>query len=97
MAIEHVTPTGGNVFADLGFPPEEAENMKVRATLMVRIHKVMLERSLRQVDAAELFGVSQPRISDLVNGKMDQFTIDSLVNMLAHSGLRVEVTVPGLV
>ena len=97
MAIEHITSAGGNVFADLGFPPEEAENMKVRATLMVRIQRVMLERSLRQVDAAELFGVSQPRISDLVNGKMDQFTIDSLVNMLAHAGLRVEVTAPELV
>lgn len=96
MVIKHFTPVGGNVFGDLGFAAEEAENMKVRAALMVRIRKEMEHRDLRQVDAAELFGVSQPRISDLVNGKMDQFTIDALVNMLAHAGLHVEVSVPEL-
>lgn len=94
MAIEHVTEAGGNVFADLGFTPEEAENLKVRSTLMMEIQKVIESRGLRQVEAAELFGVTQPRISELVRGKIDQFSIDSLVNMLAHAGFQVEVRVP---
>jgi predicted XRE-type DNA-binding protein len=96
MAIEHTTPAGGNVFADLGFTGEEAENLKIRSTLMIQIRKIIERDRLRQVDAAELFGVSQPRISDLVRGKIDEFTIDSLVNMLAHAGHQVEVTVPTL-
>jgi predicted XRE-type DNA-binding protein len=94
MTIEHTTPVGGNVFADLGFPGEEAENLKIRSTLMIQIRKIIERDQLRQVDAAERFGVSQPRISDLVRGKIDEFTIDSLVNMLAHAGFHVEVTVP---
>lgn len=93
MAVEHVTPSGGNIFADLGFTGEEAENLKIRSTLMVEIHRVIEARGLRQREAAELFGVSQPRISELVHGKIDQFSIDSLVNMLGCAGLRVEVRV----
>ncbi len=93
MAIEHTTPAGGNVFADLGFSGEEAENLKIRSTLMIQIRKIIERDQLRQVDAAELFGVSQPRISDLVRGKIEEFTIDSLVNMLAHAGYQVEVSV----
>ncbi len=96
MAIEHTTPAGGNVFADLGFTGEEAENLKIRSTLMIQIRKIIERDQMRQVEAAELFGVSQPRISDLVRGKIDEFTIDSLVNMLAHAGHQVEVTVPTL-
>jgi predicted XRE-type DNA-binding protein len=96
MAIEHITPSGGNIFADLGFTGEEAENLKVRSTLMMEIHKVIEARGLRQREAARLFGVSQPRISELVHGKIDQFSIDALVNMLAHAGFRVEVRVPAV-
>lgn len=90
--IEHETPADGNVFLDLGFAPAEAENLLVRTRLMFEVKRIITERGLKQKKAAELFGVSQPRISDLVRGKMDQFTIDSLVNMLAHAGLRVDVS-----
>ena len=93
MAIEHTTPAGGNVFAELGFSGEEAENLKIRASLMMAIHRMIQERGLKQAQAAKLFGVAQPRISDLVRGKIDEFTIDSLVNMLAHAGARVDVCV----
>ncbi|HYW09332.1 MAG TPA: helix-turn-helix transcriptional regulator [Longimicrobium sp.] len=96
MSIEHVTPAGGNVFADLGFAGQEAENLKIRSNLMIEIRKVITGRGLRQHDAAKLFGVSQPRISELVRGKIDQFSIDALVNMLAHAGFQVEVTIPAL-
>jgi predicted XRE-type DNA-binding protein len=91
--IEHTTLVDGNVFADIGFPPEEAENLLLRAKLMVEIIGIIQDRGLRQKQAAELFGVSQPRISDLKRARIDQFTIDSLVNMLAHAGVSVEVTV----
>ncbi len=96
MVIQHVTPASENIFADLGFVGEEAENLKVRSTLMMEIHRVIEARGLKQRDAARLFGVSQPRISELVHGKIDQFSIDSLVNMLAHAGFTVEVRVPAV-
>lgn len=87
------TPSSGNVFADLGFSPEEAENLKVRSALMGSIRQIIESQGLRQTRAAELFGVTQPRISDLVRGKIELFSIDALVNMLAHAGHHVEVSV----
>lgn len=89
----HVTPPGANLFADLGVEPVEAEHLYVRSELMYAILDIMQERKLKQKDAAKLFGVSQPRISDVKRGKMDAFTIDSLVEMLAHAGMRVKVNV----
>ena len=92
MPVEHVTPVGGNVFADLGFGPEEAENLRLRSRLMIHIENIIDERGLKQKQAAALFGVSQPRISDLKRGKIEEFTIDSLVNMLGHAGVRIDLT-----
>jgi predicted XRE-type DNA-binding protein len=91
--IEHTTPPDGNVFLDLGFDPDEAANLLVRTDLMICIENVIKARGLKQKDAAKLFGVSQPRISDVMRGKLDAFTIDSLVNMLGNAGMRVGVTV----
>ena len=91
MTIAHTTPVDGNVFRDLGFGPQEAENLKIRSGLMIEIRRIVEERGLRQTDAAELFGTTQPRISELVRGRIDQFTIDALVNMLSHAGLQVEL------
>jgi predicted XRE-type DNA-binding protein len=93
MAVEHVTPAGANIFLDLGFPPEEAENLKMRADLMRELRSIIRGRGMKQKQAAELFGVSQPRISDLTRGKIDEFSIDSLVNMLAHAGMTVDVSI----
>jgi len=89
----HVTPPDGNVFRDLGFPPAEAENLLIRSDLMAALQRQMLERGLTRVQAAKLFGVSQPRISDLKRDKIDRFTIDTLINMLAHAGLRVRLKI----
>ena len=91
--IEHTTPADGNVFEDIGFPPEEAANLLLRTDLMLEIEGIVRDRGLKQREAAELFGVSQPRISELMRGKLDAFSIDALVNMLARAGLRVEVRV----
>jgi predicted XRE-type DNA-binding protein len=93
MTVEHVTPAGGNVFEDLGFSPEEAENLKIRAVLMDAIEDLIESRGLTQQRAAELLGTTQPRVSDLIRGKINEFTIDSLVKMLSHAGVRVDVQV----
>jgi predicted XRE-type DNA-binding protein len=81
----------GNVFRDLGFTPEEATNLKLRSDLMIRVSKVIDDRGLTQSQAARLFGVTQPRISDLVRGKIDRFSIDTLIAMLGHAGVRVQI------
>lgn len=84
--------TLGNVFADLGFSAAEAENLKVRADLMGRLAKVIGTRALTQAQAARLFGVSQPRVSDLTRGKIGRFSVDTLIEMLGHAGIEVNVT-----
>ena len=81
-----------NVFRDLGFSPEEAENLRVRSDLMIELTKLIEARGLTQVQAAKLFGVSQPRVSDLVRGKIGRFSIDTLVAMFGHAGIRVRFT-----
>ena len=91
--IEHSVPTDGNVVLALGFEPGEAANLRIRADLMMAVEEVIRMHRLKQREAARLFGVSQPRISDLLRGKSESFTIDSLVNMLGHAGMRVRVMV----
>jgi len=86
-----ITPSSGNVFADLGFGEEEAEHLRIRSTLMIEVRKLIEERKLTQGEAAKLMGVTQPRISDLVRGKIDLFSIDALVGMLARAGVHVDV------
>jgi predicted XRE-type DNA-binding protein len=81
--------TTGNVFADLGFPREEAEHLKMRSNLMIELTKLIRNSGLTQSRAARLFGVSQPRVSDLTRGRIERFSIDTLVEMLGHAGVRV--------
>jgi predicted XRE-type DNA-binding protein len=83
--------SSGNVFADLGFPKEEAAHLLIRADLMIQVKALIEERGLTQKRAAQLLGVSQPRISDLVRGRIDLFSIDTLVEMLTHLGVAVTV------
>jgi len=85
--------SSGNVFADLGFDAEEAANLKLRSQLMIEIEKVLKEKHLTQKSAAQVLGVSQPRVSDLLRGKVDKFTIDGLVNFLAKLGHTVTIKV----
>ncbi|MEM1118067.1 MAG: helix-turn-helix transcriptional regulator [Bacteroidota bacterium] len=86
-------PSSGNVFADLGFGPEEAANLQLRSRLAVEIARYVAAEGITQAEAAERFGVTQPRVSDLVRGRIDRFSIDALVNILARAGRSVEVTV----
>ena len=88
-----VTRSAGNVFSDLGFPEEEAEHLRVRADLLIQIQKALKARGLKQAEAAELLGVTQPRVSDLVRGRLDLFSVDGLIDMLARLGIQVRLVV----
>ena len=81
-----------NVFDDLGFPQEEAEHLRIRSDLMIELTRFIKSRGLTQAQAAKLLGVTQPRISDLTRGKIDRFSIDSLVAMLGRASVRVSFT-----
>ena len=88
-----VTPSTGNVFRDVGFRREEAEHLLVRADLMIQVQKLIAARRLKQRDAAEILRVSQPRVSDLLRGRIDLFSTDALIDMLSRLGARVRFTV----
>ena len=87
------TPADGNIFQDIGFPPQEAEHLLIRSMLMVSIKQIIRNRRITQAKAAALFGVTQPRVSDLMRGKINLFSIDTLVEMLAHAEMRVRIMV----
>ena len=73
--------------------PEEAENMKLRSVLMMALKNHIARVGISQLQAAKLFGVTQPRVSDLMRGKIDLFALDALVNMATAAGLHVEMRV----
>ncbi len=101
----HITPVGGNVFADLGFEPEEAaalqaeskriisEKPAIKEFLMTELAGWIDEKKLKQADAAQILGVTRPRVSDVINKKSIKFTIDALVDMLARTGKHVQLSV----
>ncbi|MHB1566063.1 MAG: helix-turn-helix domain-containing protein [Acidiferrobacter sp.] len=71
--------------------PEAAENMRLRSTLIMALEKRIEVMGLSQAQAAKLFGVTQPRVSDLVRGKINLFGLDALVNMATAAGLHIEL------
>jgi predicted XRE-type DNA-binding protein len=85
--------SSGNVFRDVGFPDDEAEHLRVRADLLIQIQQALKVRGLTQAEAAKILGVTQPRVSDLVRGRIDLFSVDSLIDMLARLGVRVKLVV----
>jgi len=88
-----ITPSSGNVFRDLGFRHDEAEHLLVRADLMIQVQKLIASRRLKQRAAAKILGVTQPRVSDLLRGRIDLFSTDALIDMLARLGAQVRLTV----
>lgn len=94
--VVKVTPSTGNVFRDLGFSKEESEHLLVRADLLIHVQKVITSRRLTQAEAARLLRVTQPRVSDLLRGRIDLFSTDTLIDMLARLGVAVRLVVkPG--
>jgi predicted XRE-type DNA-binding protein len=73
--------------------PAEAENMKLRAKLMMELTNHISRTKMSQAEAARLFGVTQPRVSDLMRGKINLFALDALVNMAAAAGMQIEIRV----
>lgn len=90
MAIR-IYRSSGNVFEDLGFPRPEAERLLIRSDLMNQVADLIKKRRLTQARAAKLTGVTQPRISDLVRGRIELFSIDTLIDMLARLGVSVSI------
>jgi predicted XRE-type DNA-binding protein len=83
--------TKQNVFADLGFDFEEAEHLRIRADLMLELRKFIEKKKLTQKEAAKFFGETQPRISNLLNGHIERFSVDKLIAMLHKAGVRVHI------
>lgn len=89
--MEQVTESSGNVFADLGFEKEEAVLLKLRADLMAELRATIAERGWTQRQAAEHLHVGQSRVSDLMRGKWEKFSLDMLVTLAARAGCKVEL------
>ncbi len=70
----------GNVFEDIGFPPDEARNLLLRSELMSRIEDFVEHSGLTQARAARLLGLTQPRLNAMLKGRIDLFSLDALVN-----------------
>ena len=92
MAVKMTRGTG-NVFSDLGFSAPEAANLQLRSALMIQLRKRLTARGATQAQAAKLLGVSQPRISDLYRGKIERFSVDTLIAWLDKTGADVRITV----
>ena len=88
---EQIRRGSGNVFRDLGASEAEAENLRVRSLLMMRLERLIRAEGWTQREAARVLGVTQPRVSDLTRGKIDRFSVDSLIGLLGRCGLIVTV------
>ena len=88
---EKITRSSGNVFTDLGFPPEEAAILAMRADLMAQLRLAVEKRNWTQVEAAKVLSISQSRVSDLMRGKWDKFSLDMLVTLATRAGLHCEL------
>lgn len=83
----------GNVFLDLGIGRVEAENLKLRSELMMRISDYYKASRLTQASAAKTLGLTQPRLNALLKGRIDLFSLDALVNVATRAGLNVRLVV----
>jgi len=81
----------GNVFRDIGFSAGEAEHLLVRADLMIKVQKLVESKHLTQAELAKTPRITQPRVSDLRRGRIDLFSTDALIDILARLGVRVRL------
>ena len=91
MSLSHTTEKSGNVFADLGFTEEVAANLKLRAEVMATIEQWIQDNSLKQREVAEKLGITQSRVSDLMRGKIDVFSLDTLITFASKLGFTTEL------
>ncbi len=81
--------SSGNIFIDLGYSPDEAAILKMRADLMAALRKFIHIRKLTQVNAAQILGVTQSRVSDLIRGTWERFSLEMLIILATRAGMRV--------
>lgn len=93
MVVENsgMTESCGNVFLDLGFPPDEATILALRADLIANLRLLILDQGWTLIETAKHFDISQARASDLINGKWDKFSLDALITLAVRVGKRVEL------
>lgn len=84
-----IVKSSGNVFIDLGYSPEEAAILKMRADLMTKLRKFIDTRKLTQANAAKILCISQSRVSDLVRGKWERFSLEMLVTLATRAGMHI--------
>lgn len=84
-----ITKSSGNVFKDMGYSEEEAKHLQFRSYLMTALKKYILTRGWSQKEAAEKLNVAQPRISNLIHGKIDLFSSGMLIEMLEKAGFEI--------
>jgi predicted XRE-type DNA-binding protein len=88
---EPIIESSGNVFADLGFSPEESTLLQLRADLMASLRQAIEARGWTQAQAAEALGIGQPRVSDLIRGKWEKFSLDMLITLAVRVGLHPHI------
>jgi predicted XRE-type DNA-binding protein len=88
-----MTKSSGNVFADLGFGPDEAQNLLLRSQTMMAVANWYSASGLTQAMAAKALGITQPRLNQVLKGKINEFSLDALVNMATRAGMRVGLTI----
>ena len=88
-----ITESTGNVFEDLGFEGEEAALLKLRAEIVIALETHIAAQGWSQREAAKLLGIHQPRVSALMQGKSESFSLDSLVTLAHRAGLRASIAV----
>jgi len=86
---EAVVNSSGNVFIDLGYSPEEAAILQMRADLMADLRRFIKAKKLTQAKAAEMLGVSQSRVSDLIRGKWEKFSLEMVITLATRAGMHV--------
>ena len=91
MTTEKIHESSGNVFIDMGFPPDEAAILTMRAELMVSLRETIAARRWTQAEASRALGIAQSRVSDLVRGKWDKFSLDMLVTLATRAGRKVSL------
>jgi predicted XRE-type DNA-binding protein len=88
-----IVASSGNVFVDLGYPPDEAAILQMRADLMADLRKYIKTKKLTQAEAAKIFGVSQSRVSDLITGKWEKFSLEMLIILVTKTGMHVKLKI----
>ena len=88
---KHIVKSPGNVVIDLGFPPEEAAILQMRSEVMADLRRLIKSKKLTQAEAAEIFGVSQSRVSDLIRGKWEKFSLEMLIALATKAGMHISL------